>query len=195
MKKIIIAIISLVLIQIQPILADISTNNWYVGNTQPGAWLQFDKVWLSAGSYRFTTRSVAKSEGKTVKLQLNGSDIQSGVTVPTSSQNEFQLVHLGTTQLTEGYYNVRLVFETGDVNCDMIFIRKSTNSTTSVLPDDLNYSINFNNKPLMAPIGGVSFGTAYLGKGGETGDEVMWTDNNNNQYSRKQMLSWYKQHQ
>jgi len=192
-KNYLLTILSVLLLFIQSSQAEVSYNNWYVGNTHSGAWIQFDKVWLSAGSYRFTTRSVAKSEGKTVKLQLNGIDVQSGVTVPTSSHNEFQLVHLGAMQLAEGYYNVRLIFETGDVNCDMIFIRKSTNSSTSVLPDDINYSVNFSNKPLMAPIGGVSFGTAYLGKGGDTGDEAMWTDNNNKQYSRKQMLSWYKQ--
>lgn len=173
--------------------AEVSNNNWYVGNTKAGAWIQFKKVWLSAGSYRFTTRAVAKTEGKTVKLQLNGTDLNQGVVIPSNSNNEFQLVHLGSKQLTTGYYDIKLVFETGDVNCDMIFIKKNTSTSTSVLSDDIKYSVDFSKKPLMAPIGGVSYGTAYLAKGGDTGDEAMWTDNANRQYSRKQMLSWYKQ--
>lgn len=192
-KNLFCILICIIITQHQTLRSEISKNNWYVGNTQKEAWIQFDKVWLSAGTYRFTTRAVAKSEGKTVKLQLNGTDLESGVNVPSNALNEFELVHLGTEQLTEGYYNVRLIFETGDVNCDMIFIRKSTNTSSTVVADDINYTMNFSNKPLMAPIGGVSFGTAYLAKGGDTGDEAMWTDINNKQYSRKQMLSWYKQ--
>ena len=43
-----------------------STNNWYVGNTQPGDWIQYKKVWLSAGHYRFTGRIVGNGEGQTV---------------------------------------------------------------------------------------------------------------------------------
>jgi hypothetical protein len=192
-KNFLLTILCVLLLFIQSSQAEVSYNNWYVGNTQSGAWIQFKKVWLSAGNYRFTTRSVAKSENKTVKLQLNGVDVIPGVVVPTNSKNEFQLVHLGSKQITEGYYDVRLVFETGDVNCDMIFIRKGSSTSSTVLPDDINYTVNLSNKPLMAPIGGVSFGTAYLAKGGDVGDEVMWTDNNNKQFSRKQMLSWYKQ--
>lgn len=192
MKKII--LVYLILIALSNYTkADISTNNWYVGNTQKGAWIQFDKVWLSAGTYRFTTRAVAKSEGKTVKLQLNGIDLQQNIVVPSKTNNEFQLVHLGSKQLAEGYYDVRLVFETGDVNCDMIFIKKNTNTSGSVLSDDIAYSVDFTAKPLMAPIGGVSFGTAYLAKGGDPGDEAMWTDNKGNYFNRKQMMSWYKQ--
>lgn len=193
MRKSLLIIFSILLLNIFNSQAEISNNNWYVGNTKPGAWIQYNKVWLSAGTYRFTTRAVAKTEGKSVKLQINGTDLKANVAVPSNSNNEFQLIHLGSKQLSEGYYDIRLVFETGDVNCDMIFIKKNTNTATSVLSDDINYLVDFTAKPLMMPIGGVSYGTAYLGKGGDAGDEAMWTDKNGQPYSRKQMLSWYKQ--
>ncbi|MDP4238196.1 MAG: DUF5010 domain-containing protein [Bacteroidota bacterium] len=173
--------------------AQISTNNWYVGNTAAGEWIKFKKVWLSSGTYRFTTRSVAKGKNQTIHLELNGQVIQEKVLVPSNPLDTFELVHLGHKQLAAGYYDVKLVFETGSVNCDMIFIRKDNNTSNAVLSHDIAYSINRNDSMLVAPIGGAWGASNYLAKGGDKGDDAIWTDNNNQPYTRKQVLSWNKQ--
>lgn len=192
---------------------EVSTNNWYVGNTKAGEWIKYKQVWLSAGHYRFTTNAVAKSEGQTVCLELNGEIIKNNVTVPTHASNEFGLVHLGSKNLPEGYYDVRLLFETGDVNCDMIFIKKSDDTADTVLEKDTEFKINRTDGPHIFAIGGVIDASFSLAKGGEKGDDGMWYVNFKNPnssnpemvnslrgrteeelaYTRRQVLTWNKQ--
>jgi hypothetical protein len=70
----------------------ISTNNWYVGNTTAGEWIQFRQVWLSEGDYRFTTRSVASKSLQTVHLELNGQALSERVEIPSNTTGEFELI-------------------------------------------------------------------------------------------------------
>ena len=172
---------------------EVSTNNWYVGNTQAGEWIQFKKVWLSAGDYRFTTNAVANGESKTVHLELNGRILQDNITIPYNDKNMLELVHLGHTSLEEGYYDIKLIFETGGVNCDMIFIRKSNNIGANVLADDTYFTINRTDGPHIAPIGGPINASSQLAKGSDKNDNGSWKDNRGQLYSREQMLTWYKQ--
>ena len=173
--------------------AYLSTNNWYVGNTAAGEWIQFHQVWLSEGNYRFTTRAIAGAKNKTVHLELNGQIVMSGVEIPSNGTNEFELTHLGHKHLAAGYYDIRLVFETGNVNCDMIFIRKDDGTGSTVTANDVAYSINRNDGMHIAPIGGAWGASSYLAKGGDRGDDGVWTDKNNHPFSREQVLSWNKQ--
>ena len=131
-----------------------STNNWYVGNTQPGDWIQYKKVWLSAGHYRFTGRIVGNGEGQTVHLEINGSTLKNGVEAPYNYINTFDLAHLGHKQLEEGYYDLKLVFETGNVNCDMVFIRKDDNTSDNVLDTDIDFENNWDDGMHTFAIGG-----------------------------------------
>lgn len=185
--------ILLLLSALPGITQSISTNNWYVGNTAAGEWIQFKKVWLSAGNYRFTTRAIAKGPNQTLHLELNGQTVKSKVIVPYNELDTFDLVHLGHLQLSEGYYDVKLVFETGSVNCDMIFIRKDNSTADEVIPNDIAYSINRSDGMHVAPIGGVWTASCNLAKGGDKGDDVIWSDNNNNPFTRRQVLTWNKQ--
>lgn len=175
------------------VLPQVSTNNWYVGNTDIGEWIKYKKVWLSAGSYRFTIKAVAKTGGQTVHLEINDQTLQSNVEIPSNVLDTFQLTHLGHTILSAGYYDLKLVFETGNVNCDMIFIRKDQNSSNAVLSSDIQFSINRNDGMHMAPIGGAWGASALLAKGGDRGDDPVFSDVNGNQFSREQILSWNKQ--
>ncbi|MDR1154202.1 MAG: DUF5010 C-terminal domain-containing protein, partial [Bacteroidales bacterium] len=159
-----------------PMTAQVTTqaneNNWYVGNTSPGEWILFKKVWLSAGDYRFTTQAVAGRAGQTVRLELNGVSLQNGVSVPTDANNAFTKVHLGHKTLTEGYYDVKLVFETGNVNCDMIFIRKSSNTSNAVLDDDTKYETNFSDGMHTFAIGGHANSTREMLNGTDPGADA-----------------------
>lgn len=169
------------------------TNNWYVGNTASGEWIKFKKVWLSAGNYRFTTQAVAASGGQTVHLEINDEVLKSEVSVPKNANNEFEKVHLGYKNLSEGYYDIKLVFETGNVNCDMIFIRKSSNTEDIVLDDDTKYELNFNDGMHTFAIGGHANSTRELLNGTDPGADAVWEDPEGNKFSRNQVLSWNKQ--
>ncbi|GAB6010671.1 DUF5010 domain-containing protein [Viscerimonas tarda] len=169
------------------------SNNWYVGNTKSGEWIKFKKVWLSAGHYRFTTRAVAGNPGATVHLEVNDESLKSNVAVPANSARSFESVHLGHKQLAEGYYDIKLVFETGDVNCDMIFIRKDESAADNFLPDDTKYELNFSQKMHTLAIGGVATATKDLLKGNEHGDDVTWKSTIDNEiFTRKQVNSYAK---
>lgn len=177
----------------QQATAQLSTNNWYVGNTSAGEWIQFKKVWLSEGHYRFTTKAVAAKKSQTVHLELNGQALQNGIEIPTNESGTFDLAHLGHKQLATGYYDIKLVFETGNVNCDMIFIRKDNSTSSAVLANDTQFSINRTDGMHIAPIGGAWGASSYLAKGGNRGDDAVWSDNNNQPFTREQVVSWNKQ--
>lgn len=170
-----------------------STNNWYVGNTQPGDWIQYKKVWLSAGHYRFTGRIVGNGSGQTVHLEINGSTVKNGIDAPYNAANTFELAHLGHKQLEEGYYDLKLVFETGNVNCDMIFIRKDDNTSDNVLDTDIKFEYNWDDPMPTFAIGGHAGSTRGLAKGGDSGDDAVWTSPDKKQYTRNQIQSWNKQ--
>lgn len=179
---------------VMPSFCQLSTSNWYVGNTVAGEWILFKKVYISDGDYRFTTRSVASEESQTVHLELNNHILSSGVKIPYNENSQLELVHLGHTYIQTGYYDIKLVFETGNVNCDMIFIRKDDGTSSSVSDNDITYSINHNDGMHIAPIGGAWGASSHLAKGGEHGDQdEAWYDENHNLFTRKQVLSWYKQ--
>ncbi|MDR2816826.1 MAG: DUF5010 domain-containing protein [Proteiniphilum sp.] len=169
------------------------TNNWYVGNTSAGEWIQYKKVWLSAGDYRFTTQAVGSSAGQYVHLELNGEVLQSGIFVPANANNAFVKVHLGRRTLAEGYYDVKLVFETGGVNCDMIFIRKSSATVNTVLSEDTNYELNTTDGMHTFAIGGHANSTREMLNGTDPGADAVWKDPNGNLFSRAQVLGWNKQ--
>lgn len=172
-----------------------STNNWYVGNTQPGDWIQYKNVWLSAGHYRFTGRIVGNGSGQTVHLEINGATLKNNIEAPYNAANTFELAHLGQKQLEEGYYDIKLVFETGNINCDMIFIRKDDNVSENVLDSDIDFELNFDDGMHTFAIGGHAGATRELAKGGDSGDDATWTSAAPEKalYSRNQVLSWNKQ--
>lgn len=169
------------------------TNNWYVGNTSAGEWIKFKKVWLSAGNYRFTTQAVAGTTGQTVHLEINDEILKEKVSVPTKKNNEFGKIHLGYKTLPEGYYDIKLVFETGNVNCDMVFIRKSNSTDSHVLEDDTKYEINTSDGMHTFAIGGHANSTREMLNGTDPGVDAVWKDPNGNLFSRAQVLGWNKQ--
>ena len=114
------------------------SNNWYVGDTEAGEWIKHRKVWISEGDYRFTIRAVAPESGKTVALDLNDETVFSAVEIPADPTGKFHLAHLGSIRLETGYYDVKLTFETGNVNCDMLFIKKDERKDNAVLDTDID---------------------------------------------------------
>ncbi|MDR1682748.1 MAG: DUF5010 domain-containing protein [Candidatus Symbiothrix sp.] len=173
------------------------SNNWYVGDTEAGEWIKHRKIKLAEGDYRFTVRAVAAETGKTVALELNNSPLFSKVSIPDDASGKFHLAHLGSAHIATGYYDIKLVFETGGVNCDMIFIKKDTRTDKAVLETDINYSLNHNDGMHISPIAGSSGATALLAKYGDQGDNIAYyyqaDPGNGVTYSREQVMQWNKQ--
>ncbi|MDR2683094.1 MAG: DUF5010 domain-containing protein [Dysgonamonadaceae bacterium] len=174
------------------------SNNWYVGDTEAGEWIEHKKIRIAEGDYRFTIRAIASENGKTVALALNGNTLFSGVAVPGNNNGKFQSVHLGSAHIQAGYYDVRLIFETGDVNCDMIFIKKDSRTDNAVLNTDTDYALNHNDGMHISPIAGASGASAVLAKTGDPGDNIAYyfqaNPSNGIVYSREQVMQWNKQY-
>ena len=166
----------------------VSDINWFVGNTAPGEWLQYKKVWLSAGHYRFTAKVKADKPGQTIHFEVNNQNLIDGVEVPVTDY--FTNVHLGSVQLSEGYYDFKLVFETGNVNCDNFFVRKSASSSTSVSDDDTKFVwSSLTDGMMIAPIGCHSYESPeFIHISNELGVQ---RDRDYNMFTREQLLDWY----
>jgi len=174
------------------------TNNWYVGDTEAGEWIKHKKIRIAKGDYRFTVRAIAPEAGKTLALALNEEIVFSGVEVPNDKEGRFQLMHLGSKQIEEGYYDIKLIFETGDVNCDMIFIKKDDRTDAVVLSTDIDYSLNHNDGMHISPIAGASGSSSVLAKYGDPGDNIAYyfqaDPGNGLRYTREQVMQWNKQY-
>lgn len=172
--------------------AQVSTNNWYVGNTEADEWIKYKRVWLSAGNYRFTMQGVASKEDQKVHLEINGQSLGS-ITIPINNSHSFEYVHIGHKKFSEGYYDLKLVFETGNVNCDMIFIRKDNSASNSYTSNDISYSINRTDGMHIAPIGAPDFSSGVLVNVGQRQLDGTFKDKNGKLFSQEQIFAWNKQ--
>ncbi|GHT78792.1 hypothetical protein AGMMS50262_21790 [Bacteroidia bacterium] len=172
------------------------SNNWYVGDTEAGEWIKHKHIKISAGDYRFTLLAVAYETGKTVSLALNDEIVFSQIEIPANVFGTFQSIHLGSKALAEGYYDVKLIFDTGDVNGDLIFIKKDSRTDNTVLDTDLEYALNHSDGMHIAPIAGAAEGTCSLAKYGDQGDNITYYfqgNPGNDRYTREQVMMWNKQ--
>src|SRR5262249_34740375 len=122
-------------------------------NTAPGEWIQFTNVWLTAGSYRFTANAGSPSNGTLMHLEVDGATLRSSVAVTNSGRGDsFAPVHLGTTNLSQGYHTLRAVFETSGVSLDWVMLRKDSDTTTNVKASDTVMVRPSTSGMLIAPI-------------------------------------------
>jgi hypothetical protein len=100
---------------------------WYVGWVDAGEWIEFRRIRLGCGRYRFTARVATIDAGRSIRLVVNGK-VLSRLTLPsTGGQESYELVHLGEFRLKGRVYNIRIYFETtGGLNLDWIFLRRSS---------------------------------------------------------------------
>lgn len=170
----------------------VSTNNWYVGNTASGEWIKYKKVWLARGDYRFSMQGVAATTEQTVHLEIGNQHLPS-VSVPTNTDYSFEYFHLGHITLNEGYYDIKLVFETGNVNCDNIFIKKDANTSNGFMTTDTIFSINRTDGMHVAPIGDHAMASATLKYVGKRNAPNSFKDANGVRYSQEQIFAYNSQ--
>jgi Domain of unknown function (DUF5010)/DUF5010 C-terminal domain len=102
-----------------------NSTGWYVGWIDAGEWIEFRRIRLGCGRYRFTARVATASTGKVMRLAVNGR-VLSRVALPSTGGLEtYGLVHMGEFALKGSAYNLRVFFETaGGLNVDWIFVRR-----------------------------------------------------------------------
>jgi fibronectin type 3 domain-containing protein len=170
---------------------------WYVGNTATGEWIQHTNVWLSAGNYRFTANAGSPAAGAVFHLEIDGVTIRPAVAVPnTGRADSFAYVHLGSAAVSEGYHNLRVVFETAGVSLDWIMLRKDSDTTTSVKASDVTLVRPSTKGMLIAPI--VSFNAQSDANSRFNANDASsffgaypQKDANGQPYTDTQLRSWY----
>lgn len=169
----------------------VQAGGWYVGNTAASETVRYKQVWLSAGTYRFTARAGATAAASAIRLEINNTAVQSGVAVPNTGRSDrFSYVHLGSKTLTEGYYDLKIVFETANVSLDWFMLSKDTDTSPTFKAADIAMLRPSTAGMLVAPI------TAFSPKTTTTGLASALTgqpsnDANGQPFSDEQLKSWY----
>lgn len=154
--------------------------SWYVGDTTPGEWIEYKDVYLSEGHYRFTGHLGAEREGQNVTISIDGGSLGLIDVPATGGYENFELVHLGSKFVKTGRYTIRLTFNTGQISADMIYIRKSADTGSQVVDDDI-----------ASPAPAKADGTAVAPISSRT-KRGRWPFGQNG-YTDKQNLAWFKQ--
>ena len=97
---------------------------WYVGWTEGGESLTFEDLALPCGTWRLTARASAASAGKKLHLELGG-QVLGAVEVPSGGMD---LVHLGEVRLPATRGELRVVFDTGGVELDWVFLKRASSA-------------------------------------------------------------------
>ena len=159
------------------------SSGWYVGNTDQGEWLEYRNVKLAEGDYRITARVSSVNPGNTIRFEINNVALKHNVSVPKTGQfDTFNYLHLGHTHLDAGFYNLKLVFETGQVGVDWFMLRQSSNLSDGFVPDDITMvPPPANDGPIIAPIIGY----------GERGFCPNIKDKHGRNFTETQLKAWY----
>jgi len=172
--------------------------SWYVSNTAPGEWIQYDKVWLTAGSYRFTANAGSPQSGATFQLEIDGVVVQANAAVPnTGAPDSFAYASLGNATVAQGYHTLRVVFESSGISMDWLMLHKSTDTSPQLEAADVVLGRPSNTGMLVSPIIAYNHASnansifnannaSYL-----VGD-IQPYDAYNNNYSDLQMSSYYQ---
>ena len=113
------------------------TGGHKVIHTAAGEWIEHHDVKFPAGDFRFTANLSTKAAGMRVRLDLNGVSHSYSFPVTLPDTGGFMSkVHLGHATLAADRYDMRFVFVDGGVELDYFFERRSSDTTSTVLPED-----------------------------------------------------------
>ncbi|UII19636.1 carbohydrate-binding protein [Fulvivirga ligni] len=105
-------------------------SNYNIGWVQAGEWLEYTVNVVQHDEYDFSFRVSTPYDGQTLHLEQNGENISGSVSIPNSAgYQNWQTVTVGDIHLHEGISELRLVFETNDVNIDYIDFYPSEEDT------------------------------------------------------------------
>jgi hypothetical protein len=172
-------------------ISSVVAGGWYVANTAPTEWIRYQRVYFSAGTYRFTARAGSPVGGATIRLEIDNVPVKAGVVVPnTGRMDAFDYVHLGSATVTQGYHDLKVVFESADVSLDWFMLNKDPDPVPRVKPSDIKMLPSDNIDMRIAPI--VAFGHMSGWTGGPAAlCQNYWSDDEAIRYSDAQIEAWY----
>jgi hypothetical protein len=168
-----------------------SAGSWYVANTASSEWIVYKNVWLSQGSYRFTARAASTANGSKLRIEVDNVVVQWSVPIPnTGRPDSFTYVSLGNRSISQGYHDIKVFFESGNVSLDWFMLSKDPDTSTSVKTSDITMVRPNTDGMLIAPVVGFEHKT---GKPGVASSlcSVPETDANGNAFSDTQLRTWY----
>jgi hypothetical protein len=166
-------------------------SGWYVANTAPSEWIRYKKVYLAAGTYRFTARTASPVGGSTIHFEVDNVPVRTGVVVPnTGRADTFAYVHMGTQTVSQGYHDLKIVFDSADVSLDWFMLSKDSDASTTVKASDITLLRPDGSGTLIAPIVGFSYETETTGLPSAL-CSIPTKDVNGMPYSDSQLTSWY----
>ena len=107
-------------------------NGWFVGDIERGETIAHEKVYFSEGSYRIYLRYSAAGGGKVI-ARLAGKSLPEYNLPETPSVDEFAIIAIGEIGVARsGEHNLKLKFQTGNMQIDWIFVRKLNSQNESI---------------------------------------------------------------
>jgi hypothetical protein len=97
---------------------------WYVDFSKSAGWLEYTEVTLGCGTYRLTARVAAEAQ-QSIHLEVDGISFGAVSVPPSGGLTSYELVHLGEVKIAAGKHALRFSSDTGGVNADWFFLRRS----------------------------------------------------------------------
>ncbi len=107
------------------------TTCYNIGWTAAGEWLAYDVRVPTAGSYTFALRVATPSNGRTVQIQLDGSNLGAPVAVPNSGGYQAWSTVTVVRSLPAGDHELRLVLSSTNLNLNYLTVTSGGSSNTA----------------------------------------------------------------
>jgi endo-1,4-beta-D-glucanase Y len=106
-----------------------AAGQYNIGAVSAGEWVEYT-VNVTAGTYDLQVRVSATSTGKSIHVEMDGTNISGAISIPnTGSYSTFQTVTVANISLTAGQKVMRVVFDSSSVNLDWIAFATTNTST------------------------------------------------------------------
>lgn len=125
-------------------MSEDTSGQYNIGYILDGEWLGYSVDVTSTGTYSLHLRVASEGEGKTMHLEMDGTDISGPLEVPnTGGWQKWTTVTFDNIDLTEGQHIFRFVFDADYMNFNYFELRNLSTGAKykSQVSDDANVSI------------------------------------------------------
>ena len=111
-----------------------SGDNYAVGHTEAGEWLEYSVKVTKAGSYPLVVHAASGSESSSIQFSIDGENVTEAVAVPKTGEDwsVYKDIDAGTVDLKEGEHIVRLTIVGDYANVDWFRFGDAGEGTTAV---------------------------------------------------------------
>jgi len=111
-----------------------SGDNYAIGHTEAGEWLEYSVKVTKAGSYPLVVYAASGSESSSIQFSIDGENVTEAVAVPKTGEDwsVYKDIDAGTVDLKEGEHIVRLTIVGDYANVDWFRFGDADEGTTAV---------------------------------------------------------------